>query len=139
MMKFTQLIEYNIWNIFPEKSYIKYSGESIPRPFSKKKKQIWGYLRINSLKFCRVCLYCMPSWGLPKYIETKLLTTWFYPFQPFLKKRKKRGLRIVSLLHFLHGFWRIFILISSINWPKFIVYCSFNCEILVNIHIVIVD
>ena len=90
MMKFTQLIEYNIWNIFPEKSYIKYSGESIPRPFSKKKKQIWGYLRINSLKFCRVCLYCMPSWGLPKYIETELLTTWFYPFQPFLKKKKKK-------------------------------------------------
>ena len=34
-MKFGKLIEQNI-NIFLEKSYAKYGGESIPRPFSKK-------------------------------------------------------------------------------------------------------
>ena len=34
-MKFGQLIEYNMRHIFREKSYIKYSGETIPRPFSK--------------------------------------------------------------------------------------------------------
>ena len=37
-MKFGQLIEYNMWNIFVEKSYTKYSGETIPRPLSKKIK-----------------------------------------------------------------------------------------------------
>ena len=37
-MKFGQVIEYNMKNIFLEKSYTKYGGETIPRPFSKKSK-----------------------------------------------------------------------------------------------------
>ena len=37
-MKFDQLIEYNTRNIFPEKSYTKCGGETIPRPFSEKSK-----------------------------------------------------------------------------------------------------
>ena len=35
-MMFGQLIEYNMRNIFLEKSHTKWSGEAIPRPFSKK-------------------------------------------------------------------------------------------------------
>ena len=35
-MKFDQLIEYN--KNFVEKSWTKYGGETIPRPFSKKSK-----------------------------------------------------------------------------------------------------
>ena len=34
-MKFGQFLEYNI-NIFLEKSFIKWDGKTIPRPFSKK-------------------------------------------------------------------------------------------------------
>ena len=37
-MKFGQLIEYNMRNIFVEKSYTKCGGETIPRPLSKKSK-----------------------------------------------------------------------------------------------------
>ena len=37
-LKFGQLIEYNMRNIFPEKSYKKYSGEASPRLFYKKPK-----------------------------------------------------------------------------------------------------
>ena len=37
-MKFGQLIEYNMRNIFVEKSYTRYAGETIPRPLSKKSK-----------------------------------------------------------------------------------------------------
>ena len=37
-MKFGQLIEYNMRNIFLEKSYIKCGGETSPRPFSEKLK-----------------------------------------------------------------------------------------------------
>ena len=37
-MRFGQLIEYNMRNIFLEKSYTKCGGETIPRPFSKKSK-----------------------------------------------------------------------------------------------------
>ena len=35
-MKSGQLIEYNMWNIFVEKSYKKCAGETIPSPLSKK-------------------------------------------------------------------------------------------------------
>ena len=34
-MKFGQLIEYNMRNIFVEKSYTKCAAETIPRPLSK--------------------------------------------------------------------------------------------------------
>ena len=37
-MKFGQLIEYNMKNISLGKSYTKWGGDSIPRPFSKKSK-----------------------------------------------------------------------------------------------------
>ena len=37
-MKCGQLIEYNMKNIFLEKSYTKCETETIPRPFSKKSK-----------------------------------------------------------------------------------------------------
>ena len=39
-MKFGELIEYNMRNIFIEKSYTKYGGETSPRPFSGKLKSI---------------------------------------------------------------------------------------------------
>ena len=37
-VKFGQLIEHNMRNIFVEKSYKKCAGETIPRPLSKKSK-----------------------------------------------------------------------------------------------------
>ena len=37
-MKFGQLIEYIMWNIFVEKSYRKCAGETIPVHLSKKSK-----------------------------------------------------------------------------------------------------
>ena len=37
-MKFDQLIEYNMRNIFVEKSYTKCAGETIPGPLPKKLK-----------------------------------------------------------------------------------------------------
>ena len=37
-MKFGQLIDYDMRNIFLEKSYTKCGGETSPRPFSEKLK-----------------------------------------------------------------------------------------------------
>ena len=39
-MKSGQLLEYNMRKIFHEKSYTKYSGKGIPKPFSRKSKLI---------------------------------------------------------------------------------------------------
>ena len=37
-MKYGQVLEYNMSNIFPEKSYTKCGGDTFRRPFSKKLK-----------------------------------------------------------------------------------------------------
>ena len=58
-MKFGQLIEYNMSNIFLEKSYTKCGGETSLRPFPGKLKL--AYLWINSLKFYTVCYYWILS------------------------------------------------------------------------------
>ena len=50
-MKFGQLMEYNMRNIFIEKSYTKCDGETRPRPFSGKLKLSVSYIeRIVYLK-----------------------------------------------------------------------------------------
>ena len=67
-MKFGQLVECNMTNIFLEKSYTKHGGETSPRPFSGK----WKLSISLNLQFYTVCFYCKASWGLSKYIETKL-------------------------------------------------------------------
>ena len=74
-------------NISLEKSYTKYGGKTSLRPFFKKLK-LSNSLN-NSLKFYTVCFYCMQSYGLSKYIKTKLQITWFYPVKSFYEKQKK--------------------------------------------------
>ena len=58
--------------------------ELFPEPVLKNYN--WAYLWINSLKFYTVCFYCILSWGLSKYIKTKLDTTCFYLISRFFKK-----------------------------------------------------
>ena len=41
-MKFGKLIKYNMRNIFLEKAYTKYGGETIPRPWKIKTEDITG-------------------------------------------------------------------------------------------------
>ena len=48
-MKFSQLIEYNMRNMFVEKSYTKCAGETIPRPLSQKSK-----LSVSLDQYCKV-------------------------------------------------------------------------------------
>ena len=69
--KLGQLIEYNMRNIFLEKSFAKCDGETIPRSFAKKSK-----LNIPlDQQFYIVCFYFMPNLGLSEYIESKLQIT----------------------------------------------------------------
>ena len=57
-MKFGQLIEHNMKNIFAEKLYTKCGAEKLfPDPFLK--NQNWVYLWINSHNVYTVCFYCM--------------------------------------------------------------------------------
>ena len=72
----------------------------VPNPFLKNKN--WAYLWVNSLKFYTVYLYCIPSWGLSSYIETKLQTIWFYFLYSSFKKQKK-GLELAYLLNMINS------------------------------------
>ena len=68
-------MKYNIRNIFILKKHTQNVVEKLfPNPFLK--NQNWAYLWINGLKFYTVCFYSMPTWGLSKYIETELQTTY---------------------------------------------------------------
>ena len=60
-MQFGQLIEYNTRNIFLENSYTKRGGETSPRP----------------------------TWGLSKYIETKLQIICLYLILSIFKEEKE--------------------------------------------------
>ena len=58
-MKYGQLIEYNMRNIFLEISYRKWGRKTIPRPFSKKPK-LNTYLDQYS-KVLYTLFNCLPS------------------------------------------------------------------------------
>ena len=73
-MKFGQ---YITWETFFLKNHTRNVVKRlVPDLFLK--NQNWAYLWINILKFYIVCFHCIPSWGLSKYIETKLQTACFY-------------------------------------------------------------
>ena len=65
-MKFGQLIEYNMRNIFVEKPFAKCAGETIPRPLSEKSK-----LSIPLDQYCKVLNSLFPLYAHLKGIEIK--------------------------------------------------------------------
>ena len=99
-MKLGQLIEYNMRDIFLEKSYKKYGAETISKLFSKKVKLSISlnqqYEVLNTVSF-----HCMPSSGLVQHLPTP-----DHLLLPHLKlfRKTNRGLELVSLPHFLHDF-----------------------------------
>ena len=66
-MKFGQLIEYNMRNIFVEKSYTKCGGETVPRPFSKKSKLSIFLDQYTISEFAR--LLCFPAEIFPRWCK----------------------------------------------------------------------
>ena len=119
---------YNMRNMFPDKTYTKCGGKTSPRLLSK--NQNWAYLWMNSLKYIKFVFIVYPSQGLPKYINTKVLTPCFYFIYSFFKKQKW-SLRLVSLPKLLHEFLRNFAAYLSLLGNICIVFvCCLGCEII---------
>ena len=59
-MKFGQLREYNMKNIFLKKPYTKSGGETSPRPFSEKPKLIISL--DQQFEFLFSLFYCISKW-----------------------------------------------------------------------------
>ena len=71
-MKFGQLIENNISNIFNDKSYTKCDGEASSRHFSKESKLIISLFQQSELLHSLLYTYIVcPSRGI-KYTKTKV-------------------------------------------------------------------
>ena len=101
-------------------------------------------LQDYSLEFYTACFYCMPSWGLSKYIQTKLQTTCSYLIYSFFKNKERSGISLPAsfTVWFLNNFFlAIFyysILLCYITWSNFIVWLPLLRKILGSMCIVIV-
>ena len=81
-------------NIFLEKSYTKYRGETIPRPFSK--NQNWLYLRSKvfySLFLLFIACQVEFNWSILKLSCGPLA---FSSFEVFLKNKKRSGTSLLD-------------------------------------------
>ena len=89
-MKTDQLLEYNLRNIFPEKSYTKWGGETFPRPFSRKSK-----LSISLDQHSKVLYIWFLLFAKLRTIESDWNWAAYYLLLPwgkaFLKSKKKSG------------------------------------------------
>ena len=110
-MELSQLIGYNMRNVFLEKSYAKWDRDTIPRPSSKNRN--WAYFWINSLKFYRVCFYFLPSSELSKFIETKQQTTCFIVIYSILKNKNRSGITTMDII-----FWEFCLLYKILFSPQ---------------------
>ena len=123
-------------NISLEKFYTKFGGKTSPRPFSEKLK-----LTISLDQWPNVLYSFFLLYGKLSIIKICWNQAADHSLSPHIKlfEKTRRGLKLVSLTHFLHNFWRkIFLLLYSINWPNFIVWLPLLCEIFGNICIAIV-
>ena len=108
--------------------------KSSPKSFYK--NQNWAYHWMNILKCYKFCCYDM-SKSSSKCPNVQVLITCIYLIWRFLSK-KKGGLGLVSLSHFLPGFWRkIFLTLYPIKWLTLIAWLPLFLEILGNICIII--
>ena len=85
-MKFGQLKEYNMGNIFSKNHAQNVVQKLLPGPFLKNKN--WVFLWISSFI---VCFYCMPSWGQSIYlVKLSCMTLDFTSYKVFFKRNRKR-------------------------------------------------
>ena len=134
-MKFCQLIECNMRNIFVEKPCTKCGGEASPRPLSEKLK-----LSISLDQYPKVLIqFVFIVWQVEGYHNISKLSCGALALTSYWALENKRRLELFFLPHFPHKFWRKrFLLFFSINWPNFIVWLLLLCEILGNMCIAIV-
>ena len=124
-LKFGQLLEYKIRNVFIAKSYNKMWWRNYCQTFKKKKK-----LRISLDEVHKFVFSFFPLYVHIKGYQNIFKLRWGLLLFPFIRQfyKVKSGLELVSLTDFLHDFWRkIFLLLYPVNWPNFGQYVYCNC------------
>ena len=87
-MKFGQLIEYNMKNIFLKKSYTKCDGQTILRPFSKTSNLSLSLRQYSFIQFTFIVCQAEGYRNILK-LSCRPLTCTF--FETFLKNKKRSG------------------------------------------------
>ena len=88
-MKFGQLIEYDMKNIFLKNSYAKLGGETSSRPFCKKSKlSIFLYQHSKVLQF--IFIVCKAE-GYQNILKLNCRPLDFTSYKVFLKNQKQVG------------------------------------------------
>ena len=132
-MKFGQLIEYNLRNIFREKSYTKCGGEAIHRPFSKRWKLFMSLDQYSKTLYNLFLMYAK----LRTILKLNCGPLNFTSNKTFLKNKNRSWTSLSA--SFSAWFWRkIFPLLYFINWPNFIVWLPLLCETLGNMCICVI-
>ena len=104
-LRFGQLTEYDLRNIFFEKRAQNMMEKLVPELFLKNQIQVY------MSKSRTTIIYWNEGISLLFLLHIKLF------------KKTKRRLKLVSLPHIMHGFWRnIFLTLHYINWLNFIVW-----------------
>ena len=100
--KFGLLTEYNVRDIFLEKSYTKCGGKTILGPSLKIKK--WTCLWINSLKFYTVCFIVYQVQGHVKTLKLGFRPLAFTSYKAFFKNNCLLAINFIVLIKpfFLH-------------------------------------
>ena len=84
-IKFGQLIEYNLRNIFRKKSYAKYGGEAMHGPFSKKSKLSISLDQQSKTLYNLFLIYAK----LRTILKLNCRSLNFTSYKAFLKKQKQ--------------------------------------------------
>ena len=108
-MKFGQLIEYNMRNIFLEKLYTKCGRETIPRPFSKKSKLSISLDQYSKVLYT-VLIVCQVE-DYRKCLKLSCRSFAFTSYKAFLKNKKMSGTNLPASFSALFLKKNIFVII----------------------------
>ena len=75
----------DIWSVNRMQREKHFCWKIIRKMWRRKGSQTF-FEKLKLLKLYTVCFYCMPRWGLSKFIKTKLQTTCFYLILSFFRK-----------------------------------------------------
>ena len=89
-MKFSQLIEYNMRNIFLEKSYTKCGGDTITRPFYKSSNLSMSLDQWSKVLWAYLILFQVEEYQNTLNLRFRPLA--FTSCKAFLKNKKKFGI-----------------------------------------------
>ena len=130
-MKFGQLTEYNMRNIFLKSHTQNMVEKLVPDLFTK--NQNWAYLWINSLKCYKCYCYCLLYAQVEVYQNISKLSYWPFAFILYTEYKKTWTGTSLPTSYFTCSLKEnVFLMLYFVIWPNFIVWLLLLLELLGN-------